>query len=161
MAGAGGGGVPRGRRMFRARKCSKMRGPLDPEGAGYPCPCCGHHVFAEPPGSYEICPVCGWEDDALQLEFATTLAGGANPLTLLQAQRTFARTGSSDPRLKPGSPAGVPRDPGWRPIDPARDGFETFGDAARRAPGGVALYYWRATFWRLDQRPPMRAGPPA
>ncbi|MGW2848911.1 CPCC family cysteine-rich protein, partial [Streptomyces sp. NPDC001274] len=27
----------------------------------YPCPCCGHRVLGEMPGSYEICPVCFWE----------------------------------------------------------------------------------------------------
>lgn len=54
----------------------------------YPCPVCGYLTFAEPPGSYEICPVCGWEDDALQLEFATTLAGGANSLTLFEQRST-------------------------------------------------------------------------
>jgi anaerobic ribonucleoside-triphosphate reductase len=31
--------------------------------ARWPCPCCGYQVFTGPPGSYEICPVCGWEDD--------------------------------------------------------------------------------------------------
>lgn len=31
----------------------------------YPCPCCGHLVFEDPPGSYEICPVCFWEDEPL------------------------------------------------------------------------------------------------
>jgi hypothetical protein len=139
-----------------------MKGSADLEGAAYPCPCCGHQVFAEPPGSYEICPVCGWEDDALQLEFATTLEGGANRLTLAAAQRRFARTGSQDPRMRPGASTAVPRDPGWRPVDPARDRFERFGDAAAmRAPGGVALYYWRATFWRRDARPPAGTGPDA
>ncbi|MFI5753623.1 CPCC family cysteine-rich protein [Streptomyces sp. NPDC051569] len=28
----------------------------------YPCPCCGHRVLDAMPGSYEICPVCFWED---------------------------------------------------------------------------------------------------
>ena len=42
-----------------------------------PCPSCGHLVFDEEPGSYSICPVCGWEDDLSQLRFVTT--GGANP----------------------------------------------------------------------------------
>jgi len=33
----------------------------------YPCPCCGYLVFTEPPGSFEICPICFWEDDVSQL----------------------------------------------------------------------------------------------
>ena len=48
----------------------------------FPCPCCGYFMFKEPPNSYDICEICFWEDDALQLEFATTLDGGANTMTL-------------------------------------------------------------------------------
>ncbi|HEP9402485.1 hydrolase, partial [Pseudomonas aeruginosa] len=33
----------------------------------YPCPCCGYLTFDEEPcGTYEICPVCYWEDDIAQ-----------------------------------------------------------------------------------------------
>ena len=35
-----------------------------------PCPCCGYLVFDEEPGSYSICPICYWEDDAVQLQLA-------------------------------------------------------------------------------------------
>lgn len=28
----------------------------------YPCPCCGSHTLGKL-GHYEICGVCGWEDD--------------------------------------------------------------------------------------------------
>ena len=35
----------------------------------YPCPGCGYLVFDEPPGSYEICPICFGEDDLAQLRF--------------------------------------------------------------------------------------------
>jgi hypothetical protein len=123
------------------------------DGDGYPCPCCGYLVFSEPPGSYDICPVCWWEDDALQLEFATTLGGGANAPTLAEAQRTYSATGASDPVLRAHcrDPGKTPRDAEWRPVDPARDVFETFGDPqAARAPGDGMLYYWRTGFWRVD-----------
>ena len=114
--------------------------------AAFPCACCGFLVFSEPLGSYDICPVCDWEDDALQLEFATTLAGGANRLTLAEAQARFQSAPASRP------PGGMPRDPEWRPIDPARDRFEDFAAPSRpRAPDEPeALYYWRASFWRYD-----------
>jgi hypothetical protein len=103
-------------------------------------------VFDELPGSYDICPVCQWEDDALQLEYATTLSGGANGGTLLEEQRSFiAREGLH--------PTGIdlPRDPLWRPIDPATDVFENFDDPRRIRPVSYedgALYYWRPSFWR-------------
>ncbi|WP_148715925.1 CPCC family cysteine-rich protein [Chitinolyticbacter meiyuanensis] len=50
-----------------------------------PCPCCGFLTFEEAYGCYTICPVCGWEDDDLQLAHPT-VAGGANHLSLAQAQ---------------------------------------------------------------------------
>ncbi|NLK46035.1 MAG: hypothetical protein GX297_05205 [Treponema sp.] len=29
----------------------------------YPCPCCGNRTLSQPDyGSFEICPVCYWED---------------------------------------------------------------------------------------------------
>ena len=35
----------------------------------FTCPCCGYKTFNEKPnGTYEICEVCFWEDDPLQLE---------------------------------------------------------------------------------------------
>jgi hypothetical protein len=45
--------------------------------ATYPCPSCGFIVFDDPPGSYEICQVCGWEDDIVQLR-NPDYRGGAN-----------------------------------------------------------------------------------
>ena len=66
----------------------------------YTCPCCGHLVFDEPPGSHAVCPVCFWEDDALQLEFATTPAGGANGPTLLEAKRNYYRFGACEERFR-------------------------------------------------------------
>ncbi len=43
------------------------------------CPVCGEYEF---PGfdSFDICPVCGWEDDAVQEDDPDF--GGANPETL-------------------------------------------------------------------------------
>ncbi len=29
----------------------------------YVCDCCGHRTLDEPRGSYQICPVCYWQDD--------------------------------------------------------------------------------------------------
>lgn len=118
----------------------------------FPCPVCGYLTFAEPPGSYEICSVCNWEDDALQLEFATSLAGGANSTTLVDAQLAFQR--AADRLLRKRRVAALPpaRDPTWRPVDPARDRFHEWADDnAARAPSiDESLYYWRTTFWHRD-----------
>ena len=54
------------------------------------CPCCGNPVFEEKvPGSYEICSVCGWEDDKSQYE-DIDLAGGANAKSLRESRRAYA-----------------------------------------------------------------------
>jgi RNAse (barnase) inhibitor barstar len=118
----------------------------------YTCPCCGYVVFRDPPGSYEICPICFWEDDALQLEFASTLAGGANAPTLVEAQRYYREYRVSEPRLRrlvrsPGTQDRL--DPDWRPIDPAADRFPDWGaEVPERAPRtDESLYYWRPEFW--------------
>jgi hypothetical protein len=50
----------------------------------YTCPCCGFKTIDEP-FSYEICEICGWEDDPIQLEYPT-LKGGANKGSLYEEQ---------------------------------------------------------------------------
>jgi hypothetical protein len=82
---------------------------MDPDA--YPCACCGFLVFSEPPGSHEICELCGWEDDLVQLRFPG-LRGGANACSLAECQaRALA---SLDPSaLEHG---GYQRAPGWRPL---------------------------------------------
>src|SRR5215472_13672516 len=92
----------------------------------YTCPCCGFIVFTQPPGSYEACPVCQWQDDAAQLEFATTCADEPNGRTLYDAQRAVVPSKLA---------SRYERDPTWRPIDRAIDRFEDFdGPRDRRAP---------------------------
>ena len=72
-----------------------------PEGesgmaALYPCPCCGHLTFDDPTGSDEICPICFWQDDGVQLAFPD-MAGGANKCSLMEGQRNFASTVHASP----------------------------------------------------------------
>jgi hypothetical protein len=64
----------------------------------YPCHCCGFWTLSDPQsGSYEICPVCFWEDDPVQNE-DPGYAGGANQLCLLDARLNFVRFGAFDER---------------------------------------------------------------
>lgn len=104
-----------------------------------------------PPGWFEICPVCCWEDDGLQLEFATTLAGGANGITLVDAQRSYAELGACEAasvRHVRTPLADEPRDALWRPVDPRRDGFPAWDSGERAPAAGETLPYRRPTFWR-------------
>jgi hypothetical protein len=50
-------------------------------------------------GSYDICPICGWEDDPVQLRHPD-LAGGANKVSLIEAQRNFMTLGAIEDRYR-------------------------------------------------------------
>ncbi|MEJ8642653.1 CPCC family cysteine-rich protein [Streptomyces sp. MS1.HAVA.3] len=102
----------------------------------FPCPCCGHRVLDAMPGSHEICPVCFWEDDLIQFRWPT-MDGGANKISLIEAQRNYQDFGAGDQHgrqyVRP--PADdEPLDPAWRPIDPMHDSFED-RDADERTRG--------------------------
>ena len=53
----------------------------------HPCPCCGQ-LTIDDPGSWEICDVCGWEDDPLQGD-DPDYWGGANSMSLNQAKDAY------------------------------------------------------------------------
>lgn len=62
----------------------------------YPCPCCGYLTYlGEPGGSYDICPVCFWEDDLVQFK-DHNYRGGANKMSLNEARENFKRFGAKD-----------------------------------------------------------------
>ena len=62
----------------------------------YPCVCCGEATLSRrPPGTHQICPVCGWEDDRLQF-FDPEYAGGANQLSLCQAREDYRKKRSAE-----------------------------------------------------------------
>ncbi|MGE0755214.1 MAG: CPCC family cysteine-rich protein [Alphaproteobacteria bacterium] len=68
--------------------------------AGFACPCCGYltrsrHEF----GTFEICPVCMWEDDWIQSQ-TPHLEGGANTVSLNKAKMYFQKFGSSKEQFK-------------------------------------------------------------
>ncbi len=62
------------------------------------CPCCGYRTLDEPGGHYEVCPVCFWEDDPIQA-IEPTDAGGANRVTLAEAQTNFENFGACERRF--------------------------------------------------------------
>jgi hypothetical protein len=103
----------------------------------WPCPVCGYRVFGNPPGSYEICDVCGWEDDAIQIRHPR-MRGGANGGSIFDYQQRRA-----DWR----APGDAARDPDWRPL--SRDeaalpsGQEGEVDYRLEYYHGADPYYWR------------------
>lgn len=115
----------------------------------YPCPCCGHLVFVEPPGSEDICLVCFWEDDLQQLRWPT-LGGLNNSVSLIEAQQNRARLGAIEERfagdVRPPT-ADEPLDPTWYPIQNP-SAFEGPDDSAPWPEDSTTLYYWRPNYWR-------------
>lgn len=83
--------------------------------ATYFCLCCGYKTLHEkPPGSFDICRICLWEDDDED--------GGANRFTLKQAKENVKKFGISDPSLIDKHLARKPtdtdeRDPNWETLD--------------------------------------------
>ncbi|EHR62990.1 hypothetical protein SaccyDRAFT_4169 [Saccharomonospora cyanea NA-134] len=122
----------------------------------FPCPCCGHRVFEQPaPGSYYICPICFWEDDDVQFRWPT-MPGGANKVSLVEAQHNYRTFGACERRvLKHVRPPTEDEtvDPAWRPIDLDRDSFEEWATTKERAPwpeDRSVLCWWLPTFWRRE-----------
>jgi hypothetical protein len=62
----------------------------------YTCPCCGYKTLDEKPtDTYEICGICFWEDDGVQFR-DPNYEGGANEVSLRQAQHNFIKFGACD-----------------------------------------------------------------
>ena len=53
------------------------------------CPVCGKFEFEER-GSYDICKVCGWEDDQIQEE-DHNYKGGANKMSVNEAKEAYKK----------------------------------------------------------------------
>ena len=65
----------------------------------YQCPCCSYFTFEkELDGTFEICPVCYWEDDWSQNQ-NPNLTGGANEISLIQAKKNFLIYGAIKPEF--------------------------------------------------------------
>lgn len=81
----------------------------------YACLCCGHITLpTQPSGTWEICPVCFWEDVPVDGGW------GSNQISLRQAQRSFEQIGASDSEwldyVRPPTPAEM-RSPNWQTLD--------------------------------------------
>lgn len=53
------------------------------------CACCGQQTIVGL-DCFEICPVCNWEDDAVQRD-DPEFQGGANQMSLNEARAAFAK----------------------------------------------------------------------
>ncbi len=61
----------------------------------FPCACCGFLTLSENThDTFEICPVCNWEDDDVQYEHPN-FRGGANIESLNEARENYKQFGAS------------------------------------------------------------------
>lgn len=104
-------------------------------------------MFDEPPGSYDICKICFWEDDISQLRFPRTT--GANHVSQIEGQKNFKEFGACERRMLQFVRAVTPadrREEHWRPID-THDAFEEpvsgVDYGATYPQDSTRLYYWR------------------
>ena len=115
--------------------CDEGRPPLDPSdwtviappnderiGPGWSessdecvtCPACGFKTLSDGYGSYEICVICDWEDDGVQLANPTS-GGGANRGSLAEAQAAIIERLPLERKTH----LEHHRDPHWRPLNAA------------------------------------------
>jgi len=59
------------------------------------CPVCGKYEFEEE-NDFDICEVCGWENDGLQMD-NPDYKGGANKESLNEARKIYQKTGKYEP----------------------------------------------------------------
>ena len=97
----------------------------------HPCACCGFLVFREPLGTYDICPVCGWEDDEVQTRWPG-YRGGANTDSLCGEQARFLSRASNKAESTE-----LQRHPAWRPLR-ADECLHATADPNREP----YVYYW-------------------
>lgn len=57
------------------------------------CPCCGNLTLDDRPGTFEICPVCYWEDDIIQKN-NPEYENGSNEISLIKAQENYKKYGA-------------------------------------------------------------------
>lgn len=112
----------------------------------FTCPCCGYLTFSDSPGGYEICHVCFWEDDPVQL-LDPWFVGGANRVALYEAQKNYSKLGASESKFKPnvkGILSNDIRNPSWRLAEETdRRHVRTPAKLAEENPDGPwQWYYW-------------------
>jgi hypothetical protein len=67
------------------------------------CDCCGYRTLLNA-GHYEICAVCGWEDDRddnNRIRGGPDAPSGPNGISLTQARANYAESGAAKERSKP------------------------------------------------------------
>ena len=110
------------------------------------CPCCGYRTLLER-DTYELCPVCFWEDDPRESR-DPNFALGANGVSVVKAQQTYLRSGAMHPsfldKVRPPRPDEA-RTADWRPQEASNLDVE---HVITRDEAGelLGLSPWRITY---------------
>ncbi len=115
----------------------------------HPCPACGYYMFSALNEQSEICLICGWQNDLVDLQ-EMYRPMGSNRVSLEDAQKNFIEIGATEPRFvteerfikrpfarKPTS--SDMRDQKWRPLDRGRDKPRKIDPDSNNLED---LYYW-------------------
>ena len=119
----------------------------------FTCPCCGYRVFNGPPGTEELCPICGWRDDLMHLRFPF-FNGMPNGISLIDAQMNYSVIGAKDADALKGvrfPNSADERDPDWRPLDLDVDQPQEMPvdfDGLAEPQDATTLYYWLPAYWQ-------------
>ena len=112
----------------------------------FACPCCGYLVLEEK-FCWNICPICYWEDDPLQIA-DPWYEGGAKLPNLKKSQENFRSFGVMEQRfakyVRPPTSDDL-MDPAWRPVESADKQFATTPrEIEQRRDNGeeVPYEYW-------------------
>ena len=66
----------------------------------YQCACCDYFTLYNPPGSYDICPVCFWEDDPIvDFDKQDKKSSSNHGLTLKEARVNFIKIGACNQEM--------------------------------------------------------------
>jgi hypothetical protein len=137
----------RDRLLVDCPRCRSLNLQLGRPAEDVTCPACGFAGLADGYGSYEVCDVCGWEDDGVQLANPTS-GGGANTRSLAEVQAEIVGRIPVDVTTH----GEFRRDPRWRPLSPGE---------LTEAEGKRCLQHWHTpaaqdrmdVYWVRDNRP--------
>lgn len=109
-----------------------------------PCPSCGFLTLEGNYGNYDICDVCGWEDDGIQLANPCS-GGGANGKSLAEAQQSSLNRYPLGVDLA----EGIKRCKRWRPLT-ERELNKYTKQKANKDRTNKAVFYESETYWHKD-----------
>jgi hypothetical protein len=118
----------------------------------YACPCCGYKTIDREETFFDLCLVCFWETDPIQLA-DPHYKGGANRPSLVEAQQHFILFGACEKDVVPyvRMPlADEKKDKKWSPIDVNTEGVLFFKRYWNETTGDPKTDSWGTSFYYFE-----------